>query len=86
LELIWHIKNASMKYTNKQEEAVSQEVVNMPDINCCENDSKGLQIFPENHNIVNGLCQSLRNATDYRLRILEQIKKQLERISIWKHF
>jgi hypothetical protein len=35
------------------------------------------QAFPENHHIVSGLCESLKNANDYRIRILEQIKKQL---------
>ena len=67
-----------MKYTNKQEEAVSQEVVKMPETDCYENDSKGVkQTFPDNCNIVSGLCQSLKNANDYRLSILEKIKKQL---------
>ena len=66
-----------MKYTNKQDEAVSEEVLNMPDIDCCGNDSKGLQTFLETHYIINGLCQSLKNANDYRLSILEKIKKQL---------
>jgi hypothetical protein len=48
-------------------------------------DRKGLkQTFSDNRNIVNGLCQSLRNASDYRVRILEEIKEQLRNPSIWK--
>ena len=41
-------------------------------------DYKGLkQAFPDNHNIVKGLCQSLKNVNDYRLSILEKIKKTI---------
>jgi hypothetical protein len=48
-------------------------------------DYKGLkQAFPDNHNIVKGLCQSLKNVNDYRLSILEKIKKQLQITSIRK--
>jgi hypothetical protein len=48
-------------------------------------DRKGLkQSFPDNLNIVNGLCQSLRNAADYRLQILKELEEQLRNASIWK--
>jgi hypothetical protein len=49
------------------------------------NDRKGLkQTFPDNLNIVNGLCQSLRNAADYRLQILKEVEERLRNASIWK--
>ena len=47
-------------------------------------DRKGLkQTFPDNCNIVNGLCQSLRNAADYRLQILKEMEERLRNASIW---
>ena len=47
-------------------------------------DRKGLkQTFPDNCNVVNGLCQSLKNAAYYRIQILEEIKEQLQNASIW---
>jgi hypothetical protein len=53
--------------------------------NECSDDRKGLkQTFSDNRNIVNGLCVSLKNAADYRLRILEQIiNEQLGRNTLW---
>jgi hypothetical protein len=52
--------------------------------NGCLDNRKGLkQTFSDNRKIVDGLCKSLRNAADYRLRILEQIKEQLGRPSVW---
>ena len=48
-------------------------------------DSKGLkQTFPDNCNIINGLCQSLRNAADYRLQILKEVEERLRNASIWE--
>jgi hypothetical protein len=54
-------------------------------INEDSDDSKGLkQTFPDNRNIVNGLCQSLKNAADYRLQILKEVEERLQNVSIWK--
>lgn len=54
-------------------------------LNEISNDRKGLkQTFPDNLNIVNGLCQSLRNAADYRLQILKEVEERLRNTSIWK--
>ena len=48
-------------------------------------DRKGLkQTFPDNCNIVNGLCQSLRNAADYRSQILKEMEERLRNASIWE--
>jgi hypothetical protein len=66
-----------MKYTDKQQEALSQEVNNMPAINHYENNGNGPKTLTGIHCSVNGLCESLRNVRDYRLHILEQIKKRL---------
>lgn len=49
----------------------------MPETDCYENDSKGLRTLTEIHNNINGLCRSLRNVSNYRSHILEQIKKRL---------
>jgi hypothetical protein len=49
------------------------------------NDDKGLkQTFPYNRNIVSGLCQSLKNAADYRVQILNEVKERLRSASIWE--
>jgi hypothetical protein len=49
------------------------------------NDHKGLkQTFPDNRNIVSGLCQSLKNAADYRVQILNEVKERLRSASIWE--
>jgi hypothetical protein len=38
--------------------------------------------LPDNCNIINGLCQSLKNTADYRLHILNVIKEQLRNASM----
>ena len=54
-------------------------------MNESSDDRKGLrQTFPENCNITNGLCQSLKMVADYRLRILNKIKEQLRSATMWK--
>ena len=54
-------------------------------MNESSDDRKGLkQTFPDNINIVNGLCQSLRNAADYRLQILKEVEERLRNASIWE--
>jgi hypothetical protein len=42
------------------------------------------QTLPDNCNIINGLCQSLKNVTDYRSHILIKIKEQLRNASMWE--
>lgn len=42
------------------------------------NDSKILKQLLENPNIVSGFCESLKNASNYRVHILEKIKNQIE--------
>jgi hypothetical protein len=42
------------------------------------------QTLPDNCNIINGLCQSLKNAADYRSHILIKIKEQLRNASMWE--
>ena len=52
-------------------------------MNESSDDRKGLkQTFPDNRNIVSGLCQSLRNAADYRLQILKEVEERLRNASI----
>jgi len=54
-------------------------------MNESSDDHKGLkQTFPDNSNIVNGLCQSLKNAADYRLQILKEVEERLRNTSIWR--
>jgi hypothetical protein len=54
-------------------------------MNESSDDCKGLkQTFPDNINIVNGLCQSLRNAADYKLQILKEVEERLRNASIWE--
>jgi len=51
-------------------------------MNESSDDRKGLkQTFPDNRNIVSGLCQSLRNAADYRLQMLKEVEEQLRNAS-----
>jgi hypothetical protein len=38
--------------------------------------------LPDNCNIINGLCESLKNTADYRLHILNVIKEQLRNASM----
>jgi hypothetical protein len=53
-------------------------------VNESSDDHKGLkQTFPDHHNIVGGLCQSLKNAADYRLQILKEVEERLQNASIW---
>ena len=40
--------------------------------------------FHENLHVVNGLCESLKSACDYRLRVLEELKEQLRSTSMWR--
>jgi len=42
------------------------------------------QTLPDNCNIINGLCQSLKNVADYRSHILIKIKEQLRNASMWE--
>ena len=54
-------------------------------MNESSDDRKGLkQTFPDNRNIVSGLCQSLKNAADYRLQMLKEVEEQLRNASIWE--
>ena len=54
-------------------------------MNESSDDHKGLkQTFLDNSNIVNGLCQSLKNAADYRLQILKEVEERLRNTSIWR--
>ena len=54
-------------------------------MNESSDDRKGLkQTFPDNRNIVSGLCQSLRNAADYRLQMLKEVEEQLRNTLMWK--
>jgi hypothetical protein len=54
-------------------------------LNETSDDRKGLkQTFPDDRNIVNGLCQSLKNAADYRSQILKEVEERLQNASIWK--
>jgi hypothetical protein len=54
-------------------------------MNESSDDRKGLkQTFPDNRNIVNGLCQSLKNVADYRLQILKEVEERMRNASIWE--
>jgi hypothetical protein len=50
-----------------------------------QDEREGLKTtFHENLNVVNGLCESLKSACDYRLRVLEELKEQLRSTSMWR--
>lgn len=53
-------------------------------INESSDDRKEIKrTLPDNCNIINGLCQSLKNTADYRLHILNAINEQLRNASMW---
>ena len=42
------------------------------------------QTFQDNLLVANKVSESLKNVSDYRLRILEELKQQLRNASIWE--
>ena len=42
------------------------------------------QTFQDNLLVANKVSESLKNVSDYRLRILEELKQQLRNASVWK--